>query len=85
MRRSGCRYSITSSARASSEDGTARPSALAVLRFTISSDFVDACTGGLPLRPIREVECARCSPAASRGRSWRVGGLTVALNCNLSK
>src|SRR5258705_13542811 len=33
----------------SSEDGTARPSALAVLRLTISSDFVGACTHlGLP-------------------------------------
>ena len=33
-------YSITLSARPSSEGGTARPSALAVLRLTISSDFV---------------------------------------------
>ena len=42
-------YSITLSARPSSEGGTARPSALAVLRLTISSDFVDACTHlGLP-------------------------------------
>src|SRR5258708_28527375 len=37
-------YSITLSARRSSEGGTARPSALAVLRLTISSDFVGACT-----------------------------------------
>src|SRR5882757_10065287 len=42
-------YSITLSARPSSEGGTARPSALAVLRLTISSDFVGACTDlGLP-------------------------------------
>src|SRR5258707_7205403 len=42
-------YSITLSARPSSEGGTARPSALAVLRLTISSDFVGACTHlGLP-------------------------------------
>src|SRR5258705_3061653 len=42
-------YSITLSARSSSEDGTARPSALAALRLTISSDLVGACTQlGLP-------------------------------------
>ena len=42
-------HSITLSARPSSEGGTARPSALAVLRLTISSDFVGACTHlGLP-------------------------------------
>jgi hypothetical protein len=41
--------SITLSARSSSEDGKARPSALAVLRLTISSDLVGACTHlGLP-------------------------------------
>ena len=32
-------YSITSSARASSVGGTVRPSALAVLRLTMSSNF----------------------------------------------
>jgi integrase-like protein len=39
------RYSITSSARASSIGGTSRPSALAVLRLMTSSNFVGACTG----------------------------------------
>jgi len=39
------RYSITSSERASSEGGTSRPSALAVLRLRISSTFVDCWTG----------------------------------------
>jgi hypothetical protein len=38
-------YSITSSARASSGSGTVRPRALAVLRFMISSTFVDCTTG----------------------------------------
>jgi hypothetical protein len=38
-------YSITSSARASSEAGTVRPSALAVLRLITSSYLVGACTG----------------------------------------
>src|SRR5262249_12612816 len=38
-------YSITSSARPSSEIGTVRPSALAVLRLMISSTFVACCTG----------------------------------------
>ncbi len=41
--------SITLSARPSNEGGTARPSALAVLRLTISSEFVATCTHlGLP-------------------------------------
>ncbi len=47
-------HSITSSARPSSESGTVRPRALAVLRFMISSTFVDCMTGKLagfsPLR-----------------------------------
>ena len=38
-------YSITSSARASSDGGTSRPSALAVLRLITSSYLVGACTG----------------------------------------
>ena len=39
------RYSITSSARASSDGGTSSPSALAVLRFITVSYLVGACTG----------------------------------------
>ena len=38
-------HSITSSARASSDGGTSRPSALAVLRLMTSSYLVGACTG----------------------------------------
>ena len=38
-------HSITSSARASNDGGTARPSALAVLRLIASSYLVGACTG----------------------------------------
>src|SRR5262249_31870354 len=38
-------YSITSSARASSVDGTSRPSAFAVLRLITNSYLVGACTG----------------------------------------
>jgi hypothetical protein len=38
-------YSITSSARPESGSGTVMPSALAVLRLTISSTFVDCTTG----------------------------------------
>src|SRR5437868_4683560 len=38
-------HSITSSARASNEDGTSSPSALAVLRLMTSSYLVGACTG----------------------------------------
>ena len=40
-----CRYSITSSAAANMEDGTERPSALAVLRLMINSNLVGACSG----------------------------------------
>ena len=39
------RYSITSSARASSDCGTVSPSALAVLRLMASSNFAGCCTG----------------------------------------
>src|SRR5262249_18354498 len=38
-------HSITSSARASSDDGTSRPSAFAVLRLKTSSYLVAVCTG----------------------------------------
>src|SRR5262249_14830605 len=38
-------HSITSSARASSDGGTSRPRALAVLRLIASSNLVGACTG----------------------------------------
>src|SRR5215211_566765 len=38
-------YSMTSSARASSAGGIARPSAFAVLRLMTISYFVGACTG----------------------------------------
>ena len=48
------RYSITSSARASSDCGTDRPSAFAVLRLITSSYFVGACTGrSLAFSPLR--------------------------------
>ena len=38
-------YSITSSARASSDDGRVRPSALAVFRLIANSYVVGVCTG----------------------------------------
>src|SRR6476619_188766 len=41
----GRAHSITSSARASNDGGTLRPSALAVLRLMTSSYLVGACTG----------------------------------------
>src|SRR5262249_3499360 len=47
-------HSITSSARASSEGGTVRPSALAVLRLTASSNVVGCSTGrSAGLAPLR--------------------------------
>ncbi len=42
------RHSITSSARSSSDFGTSTPSALAVLRFTTSSNLVGCSTGRSP-------------------------------------
>src|SRR6516164_4959777 len=39
------RYSITSSARASNDGGTRRPSACAAFRLSTSPDLVGACTG----------------------------------------
>src|SRR6478672_11705551 len=42
------RYSITSSAVASSEGGIVRPSAFALLRLTISSNLVGCSTGRSP-------------------------------------
>jgi hypothetical protein len=42
----GNRYSITSSARASSVGGTSRPSAFAALRLRTNSNFVGCKTGG---------------------------------------
>src|SRR6516162_10279403 len=41
-------HSITSSARASSVGGTVRPSAFAVIKFTISSNLVGCSTGISP-------------------------------------
>src|SRR5262249_12643177 len=47
-------HSITSSARASTEDGTSSPSAFAVLRLMISSYLVGDCTGRSPgFSPLR--------------------------------
>ena len=43
--RRGSRYSITSSARASSVGGTSMPSTLAVLRLMTNSNLVGSCTG----------------------------------------
>src|SRR5262249_13335389 len=51
-------HSITSSARSRIDGGTARPSALAVLRFTAISNFVGNCTGrslGFAPRRIRSI------------------------------
>ena len=44
-KRSDAPHSITSSARARIDGGTVRPSCLAVLRFTTSSNAVGCCTG----------------------------------------
>src|SRR5215813_3246106 len=46
-------YSITSSARASSEGGTVRPSAFAVLRLTVKWNLIGCSTGrSLGLAPL---------------------------------
>src|SRR5262249_29656718 len=60
-------HSITSSARASSVRGTSRPSALAVLRLSTSSNLVGCSIGRSPgLAPAR---MATTYPAARRYRS----------------
>jgi hypothetical protein len=51
---------ITSSAVASSVSGMLRPSAVAVLRLTTSSIFVDRCTGRFAAS--RHAEHGRCRP-----------------------
>src|ERR1700738_1913652 len=62
-------YSITSSASAISLSGMVRPSALAVLRLMISSNFVGACTGrSAGFSPLR---MRSTYPAARRNVSTR--------------
>jgi hypothetical protein len=58
-RRPSALYSIISSARPSSGSGTVRPSALAVLRFTISSTSFDARLKDLELEPEPTGRCLR--------------------------
>src|SRR5262245_29663219 len=55
-------HSITSSARASREGGTVRPSALAVLRLSTVWYLVGACTGrSAGLAPFRRGRHSRCA------------------------
>src|SRR5262249_28420715 len=64
-------HSITSSARARSVGGTSRPSALAVLRLIVSSNFTGACTGrSAGFSPLR---IRSTYPAARRYESSRSG------------
>jgi len=55
-------YSITSSARESSEGGTVNPSALAALRLITSSNFVDCCTGRSAIFSPLRTRAARMPP-----------------------
>src|SRR5215831_19033079 len=57
-------HSITSSARTSSEGGTSKPSAFAVLRLRVVSYLVGACTGRSAALAPRRIRSAY--PAASR-------------------
>ena len=58
-------YSITSSAIASTPDGTVRPSALAVLRLITNSNLVDCMIGrSAGLSPLRTPRVAACLPIA---------------------
>jgi hypothetical protein len=67
-------YSITSSARARSDDGTSRPSAFAVLRLMTSSYLVAVCTGRStgfsPLRRNRVV--ALPAPRSGLREPWLI-------------
>jgi len=51
----GACYSITSSARSRMDGGMARPSAVAVLRFTTISNLVGNCTGRSPAFSLRRM------------------------------
>jgi hypothetical protein len=62
------RYSITSSARASSVAGTSRPIACAVLRLITNSYFAGACTHV----PHHRRECGIVDPIADV--EWRIRG-----------
>jgi hypothetical protein len=71
------RYSITSSARASSVCGKSRPSALEVLRLIASSNLIGCCTGrsaGAGLAPLRTRPVWPTRPNAparsSRAATW---------------
>src|SRR5215510_13085224 len=69
------RHSICSSARASTDGGTSRPSALAVLRLITSSYLVGACTGKsagfLPyLRQLHSVQPLACSSSILPSCIW---------------
>jgi len=78
-----CNHSITSSARASSDGGTVRPSALAVMRLITSSNLVGCSTGrseGLaPLRILSMYPPARKNNSAISG-PYEINPLLVA-NC----
>ena len=65
VRRRAAFYSITSSARSRIDGGMARPSAVAVLRFTTISNFVGSSTGSL----------RREKPGDGGGPKQRTGGL----------
>jgi putative ABC transport system substrate-binding protein len=71
--RAPARHSITSSARSRIDGGTARPSALAVLRFTTISNLVGKCTKRSGSSVGRRLEpwfaCRRCYNAFSRLRN----------------
>src|SRR6266550_9191856 len=65
-------HSITSSARASSDGGTVRPSALAVVRLMTSSNLVGCSTGmspGLAPRRILSTKSAATEPGRVAARS----------------
>ena len=66
----GATYSTTSSARASTDDGTVRPSALAVLRL-ITSLYLVALVGGLS-RHIDPQACRLKSHPASVDAPWQI-------------
>ena len=64
-------YSITSSARASSDDGTVRPRTLAACRLMHSSNLVDCITGkSAGLAPLRYAP-HRCRPDGKPRPGWR--------------
>ena len=73
LRRTVWAYSINSSARASKEEGTLRPSAFAVLRLTTNSNFVGFHGQLCWLCPFQDFVGIRGGPPSEMGENRSIG------------